>query len=60
MTHTDAVRYIEEMLGADGSRELAEAIVARLGWRDATRVADEASDAEWGAIIDAAAAEVAS
>jgi len=49
-TQRDAVRWVEERLGADGSRELAEAMVARTDWR----AVESLTDAQFHALIDEA------
>jgi hypothetical protein len=59
MNRNDVVARIEELLGADGSRELADAILrsGRVGaWSGALEVIDGMEGAEWGAVIDDAQA----
>jgi len=53
---TDAVRQVEEMLGSEGSLELATAIVDRIGWRDVVVVAQAMGEREWGKLVDSIAA----
>lgn len=53
----DARREIEALLGADGSRELAEAILRTLAergiaWEDAVSAVDAMDEADWSAVID--------
>ncbi|MBL0304400.1 MAG: hypothetical protein IPQ23_22365 [Cytophagaceae bacterium] len=45
-TRNDAVRYVEERLGADGSRALAEVFCAITRWPD------QLSDAEWNDVLN--------
>jgi len=53
---TDAVRQVEEMLGSEGSLELATAIVDRIGWRDVVVVAQAMGEREWNKLVDSIAA----
>jgi hypothetical protein len=50
----EAIRYIEDLLGPDGSREIAALVVEHLGWRNAIAAARECSPTRWNQIIDEA------
>jgi hypothetical protein len=50
----DAVRYVEELLGSDGTRRLAEVMTDRIDWRRVATV----TDMEWTETLDVAMAIV--
>lgn len=52
-TRRDAVQYVEDRLGSEGSRALAEAMVAGAGWRNVATL----TDAQWAEVLDEAIAE---
>lgn len=47
-TRNDAVRYVEERLGADGSRALAEVFCTITRWQ----TVDQLSEAEWNDVLN--------
>ena len=55
MSRADAVRRIEELLGSDGHRLLAEAVVDALGGPQHVGEVDHMEEREWLALLDEAA-----
>jgi hypothetical protein len=51
----EAVVFIENLLGADGSRAIAERIVNELGWEEVENAAMDMGDEEWNSLLDRAA-----
>lgn len=53
ITRRDAVQYVEDRLGSEGSRAIAEAMVSGAGWQHVATL----TDAQWAEVLDEAIAE---